>query len=81
MLQNNTFSARIRRDGAFEDQALGNKRVAGVTAQLFERILSEKPHAEMGHRSCLGIIRLAQQYSVQRMEDIDYRAPRAWTRP
>ena len=33
------------------------------TAQLFERILNEKPHPEMGYRSCLGIIRLAQQYS------------------
>ena len=31
------------------------------TAQLFERILNEKPHPEMGCRSCLGIIRLAQQ--------------------
>lgn len=38
------------------------------TAQLFERILDEKPHPEMGYRSCLGIIRLAQQYSPQRME-------------
>lgn len=38
------------------------------TAQLFERILNEKPHPEMGYRSCLGIIRLAQQYSKQRME-------------
>ena len=33
------------------------------TARLFERILSDKPHPEMGYRSCLGIIRLAQQYS------------------
>jgi transposase len=38
------------------------------TAQLFERILNEKPHPEMGYRSCLGIIRLAQQYSAQRVE-------------
>jgi hypothetical protein len=36
-------------------------------AQLFERILNEKPHPEMGYRSCLGIIRLAQQYSRQRV--------------
>jgi hypothetical protein len=35
------------------------------TAQLFERILNEKPHPEMGYRSRLGIIRLAQQYSSQ----------------
>jgi len=31
------------------------------TARLFERILEEKPHPEMGYRSCLGIIRLAEQ--------------------
>jgi len=44
------------------------------TAQLFERILNEKPHPEMGYRSCLGIIRLAQQYSRQRMEAAAERA-------
>jgi len=38
------------------------------TALLFERILAEKPHPEMGYRSCLGIIRLAEQYSAARME-------------
>lgn len=44
------------------------------TAKLFERILSEKPHPEMGYRSCLGMIRLAQQYSAQRMEAAAERA-------
>ncbi len=44
------------------------------TAQLFERILNDKPHPEMGYRSCLGIIRLAQQYSAQRMEAAAERA-------
>jgi transposase len=44
------------------------------TAELFERILSEKPHPEMGYRSCLGIIRLAQQYSAERMEAAAERA-------
>jgi transposase len=47
------------------------------TAQLFERIMSEKPHPEMGYRSCLGIIRLAQQYSSQRVEAAAERALRA----
>jgi transposase len=28
------------------------------TARLFERILEDKPHPEMGYRACLGIIRL-----------------------
>ena len=40
------------------------------TAQLFDL----KPHPEMGYRSCLGIIRLAQQYSAQRMEAAAERA-------
>jgi hypothetical protein len=47
------------------------------TAQLFDRILSEKPHPEMGYRSCLGILRLAQQYSPLRMEAAAERALRA----
>lgn len=38
------------------------------TAQLFERILADRPHPEMGYRSCLGIIRLAEQYGAERME-------------
>ena len=46
------------------------------TAKLFERILAEKPHPEMGYRSCLGIIRLAEQYSSTRMEAAADRAIR-----
>ena len=37
------------------------------TARLFERIMNDKPHPEMGYRGCLGIIRLAQKYSDPRM--------------
>ena len=44
------------------------------TARLFERILAYKPHPEMGHRSCLGLIRLAGQYSSSRMEAAAERA-------
>ena len=44
------------------------------TARLFERILNAKPHPEMGYRSCLGIIRLPQQYSAQRVEAAAERA-------
>jgi transposase len=42
--------------------------IGPLTAQLFERILQDKPHPEMGYRSCLGIIRLATTYSPARME-------------
>ncbi len=44
------------------------QQIGPHTARLFERILEDKPHPEMGYRSCLGIIRLAQQYPAARME-------------
>ena len=44
------------------------------TAQLFERILADRPHPEMGYRGCLGLIRLAEQYTPQRMEAAAERA-------
>jgi transposase len=44
------------------------------TARLFERILVDKPHPEMGYRGCLGIMRLAREYSPARMEAAAERA-------
>jgi transposase len=44
------------------------------TARLFERIMNDKPHPEMGYRGCLGIIRLAGKYSAQRVEAAAERA-------
>ena len=44
------------------------------TARLLERIVGDKPHPEMGYRGCLGIIRLAEQYSAQRMKAAAERA-------
>jgi transposase len=44
------------------------------TARLFERIMHDKPHPEMGYRGCLGIIRLADKYSAQRVEAASGRA-------
>ena len=44
------------------------------TARLFERIMNDKPHPEMGYRGCLGIIRLAEKYSPQRVEAAAERA-------
>jgi transposase len=44
------------------------------TARLFERIMNDKPHPEMGYRGCLGIIRLAEKYSAQRVEAASRRA-------
>jgi len=50
------------------------QKIGPQTARLFERILADKPHPEMGYRSCLGIIRLADQYSPARMEAAAERA-------
>jgi hypothetical protein len=44
------------------------RAIGTITARLFERILEDKPHPEMGYRACLGIIRLANQYTPARME-------------
>jgi len=52
------------------------EQIGPNTAKLFARILAEKPHPEMGYRSCLGIIRLAEQYSSTRMEAAADRAIR-----
>jgi transposase len=52
------------------------EQIGPHTAKLFEQILAEKPHPEMGYRSCLGIIRLAEQYSSPRMEAAADRAIR-----
>jgi transposase len=48
--------------------------VGPATAQLFAAILESKPHPEMGYRSCLGILRLGQRYSTERLEAAAARA-------
>ena len=52
------------------------KKAGPFTAQLIERIMADKPHPEMGFRACLGIIRLAKQYSDPRIEAAAERALR-----
>lgn len=50
--------------------------VGPATAQLFAEILKSKPHPEMGYRSCLGILRLGQRFSTERVEAASQRAVR-----
>jgi transposase len=50
------------------------EKIGPYTSQLFERILADKPHPEMGYRGCLGIIRLAEKYPHERMEAAAERA-------
>lgn len=38
------------------------------TQALVESILTQRPHPEMGYRSCLGILRLAKRYDNVRLE-------------
>jgi hypothetical protein len=49
-------------------------KIGRHTAQLVERILEDKPHPEMGYRACLGLIRLAEEYTPQRLESAAERA-------
>lgn len=44
------------------------------TAALFATLMADKPHPEMGYRGCLGILRLAEKYSAQRIEQASARA-------
>jgi transposase len=48
--------------------------VGPATAELFEKIMAAKPHPEMGYRSCLGVLRLGKQYSLDRLEAAAKRA-------
>jgi len=50
------------------------KSVGPSTAQLFTTILESKPHPQMGYRSWLGILRLGQRYSNERVEAAAQRA-------
>src|SRR5262249_4119637 len=50
------------------------RTVGPATAAVFEQIMASKPHPEMGFRSCLGILRLAKEYSLARVEAAAHRA-------
>ena len=50
------------------------EKVGEATAQLVERIMSERPHPEQGYRSWLGILRLSKQHGEERLEKASKRA-------
>jgi transposase len=56
---------RIRKDAAL---------IGPATAALCELILEQRPHPEQGFRSCLGILRLARPFGVERLEAAAARA-------
>ena len=45
-----------------------------ATAEVFDRIMAAKRHPEQGYRSCLGILRLGDQYPKERVEAAARRA-------
>src|SRR3989442_1193558 len=44
------------------------RTIGPQTAALVEAILADRPHSEHGNRSCLGLLRLAQGYGLERLE-------------
>ena len=44
------------------------EKIGPATLALFEAIMRAKPHPEQGFRSCLGIVRLAKDYGVERLD-------------
>lgn len=43
-------------------------RIGPATAKLIERLLTERPHPEMGYRAVLGLMRLSREYGNARLE-------------
>ncbi len=48
--------------------------IGPATSALCEQILESRPHPEQGFRACVGIVRSAAPYSVQRLEAAAERA-------
>jgi transposase len=51
-----------------------SRKIGPATAQVVERILAGNRHPEQGFRSCLGILRLGEQYPHARLEGAARRA-------
>lgn len=43
-------------------------KIGPATAALCAAIMADRPHPELGFRSCLGILRLAERYGAERLE-------------
>jgi transposase len=56
------------------------EKLGPSTRALCDAILRERPHPEMGFRSCLGILRLAKRYGDERLERACTRALTAHAR-
>lgn len=56
------------------------KSIGPHTGALATAILNDRPHPEMGYRSCLGILRLSKRYGPERLEAACERALRVGAR-
>ena len=57
------------------DRMIERGRLVGpATATLLEKILQSRPHPELAYRSCLGVLRLGQRHSAERLEAASRRA-------
>jgi transposase len=50
------------------------RSVGPITAEFVRQLLAAKLHPEQGYRACLGVLRLAKSYPVERMERATERA-------
>ncbi len=44
------------------------ERIGSATAAIIRCLLEDRPHPEMGYRSCLGVFSLARRYGEDRLE-------------
>jgi transposase len=56
------------------------RSIGPQTGALVSAILNDRPHPEMGYRSCLGILRLSKRYGPERLEAACTRALRVGAR-
>ena len=50
------------------------ERIGPATGSLIRRLMQDKPHPEMGYRSCLGVFSLSKRYGCDRLEGACARA-------
>ena len=50
------------------------KKTGPLTVALLEAIMASKAHPQQGFKACLGVLRLAKQYTPQRIERAAARA-------
>ena len=64
---------------AAEGHAAGSSSATGQAAKVAAAIMEARPHPEQGYRSCLGLMRLGEEYGRDRLEAASRRALAAGT--